>query len=177
MSRPQRPCHQPHGTSARYIAGCSCLACCDANAAYLREWKRDGDRIIDAEPTRRHIAVLIYNGWRTRGIAEQAGVSYNTVRYCRTQRRTRIHRDSAAAILSLPIQTPMGTASTALVPARSTLRLIARLHAQGFTMTAIAAECGWTRRSLPKAGQHSVQARTALNVKSAAETLRKRVAR
>ncbi len=169
--RPQRPCAQPHGTVARHQAGCSCLECCDAWAEYQREWKRDGARLVDAAPVRSHIRELMHNGWRTRGIAEQAWVSYNTVRYCRTGRRTAIHRDSAAAILSLPLQTPFPTDSTALVPARSTLRLIERLR-RTHSLDEIAAAAGVSRKSLPQHGQRSVQARTAKRYREAAAKLR-----
>ncbi|MHB1324010.1 MAG: hypothetical protein ACYCXZ_06670 [Coriobacteriia bacterium] len=171
MMRPQRACNQPHGTVARYVAGCSCLPCCNAWRDYQVEWKADTARLVDAAPVAEHIKVLIYNGWRTRGIAEQAGVSYNTVRYCRTGRRPTIHRDSAAAIMSLPLQTPIPTDSSALVPARSTLRLIARLN-KHHSMEAIAREVGVSRKALPQQGQHSVQARTAKRVKDAAARLR-----
>ncbi len=169
--RVQRSCRQPHGTVARHQAGCSCLPCCDAWAAYQREWKRDSARHVDAAPVRDYIRRLVYNGWRTRGIAEQAGVSYNTVRYCRTGRRPTIHRDSAEAILSLPLQTPIPTDSTALVPARSTLRRIERLRAH-HTLDEIAAAVGVSRKSLPQPGQRSVQARTAKRVETAARLLR-----
>jgi hypothetical protein len=170
--RPQRACNQPHGTAARYLAGCSCLACCDAWAEWQREWKADPEpRLVDSAPVRDYIRLLIWNGWRTRGVAEQAGVAYNTVRYCRTQRRPTMTRDSAAAILSLPLQTPLPSDSTALVPARSTLRLIERLR-KHYTLTAIADACGVSRRSLPQVGQHSVQARVARRVVEAAKSLR-----
>jgi DNA-binding CsgD family transcriptional regulator len=122
---------------------------------------------------RERIKVLMYNGWRTRGIAEQAGVSYNTVRYVRTGHRPTIHRDSAAAILSLPTQTPIATHSTALVPARSTLRLLDRLR-KHHSLEEIARECGVSRKSLPQPGQHSVQARTAKRIREAASRIKAR---
>jgi len=169
--RQTRPCRQPHGTVARYQAGCSCLTCCDAWRDYQAEWKLDRDRLIDAAPVAEHIERLIRLGWRTRGIAEQAGVSYNTVRYCRTGRRPAIHRDSAAAILSLTLRA-LPTDSTALVPARPTLELIERLNRSGVSLEAIAREVGVSRKSLPQPGQRSVQARTAKRVREAAERVR-----
>jgi len=171
--RPQRQCDQPHGTIARYAAGCSCVECCDARRDYQAEWKADGPRLVDADPVAERIKVLGYNGWRTRGIAEQAGVSYNTVRYCRNGRRPKIHRDSAAAIMALPHQTPLMSDSTALVPARSTLRTIERLR-RHHSLEEIGRECGVSRKSLPVQGQRSVQARTAKRVREAAKRLRAR---
>jgi AraC-like DNA-binding protein len=170
--RPQRPCAQPHGTIARYTAGCSCLACCDARRDYQREWKLDPGRTVDAAPVAARIETLLRNGWRTRAIAEQAGVSYNTVRYCHNGWRPGIRRDSAAAIMSLPAQAPIPTASSALVPARAALRLIERLQADGFPTERIAQECGVSRRSLPQRGQRSVQARTYKRLVDASARLR-----
>jgi hypothetical protein len=108
MSRQQRVCRQPHGTVARHQAGCSCLPCCDAWAAYQYEWKRDTPRLIDA----------------------------------------------------------------ALVPARSTLRMIERLR-KHHSLAAIARECGVSVKSLPQPKQHSVQARTAKRIKEASARLRR----
>lgn len=171
MSRPQRPCRQPHGTMARYVAGCSCFDCCNAWRDYLREKKTaDQPSMVDATPIRDRIKVLEYNGWRWRGISEQAAVSYASVRDCRTGKRARVHREFAEAVMSLPLQTPIPTDSTALVPARSTLRLLERLRRQ-YGLRATAEACGVHWTSLPHRGQHSVQARTAKRIREAADRL------
>ena len=168
--RVQRPCSSPHGTTARYVAGCSCFECCEAWRVYQVEWKADPDpRLIDAAPVAEYIAKLRHNGWHNRAIAEQAGVAYNTVRFAGTLRPT-IHRDTAAAIMSLAT-VPLPTDSTALVPARPTLRLIARLR-RDFSEQRIADECGVSRKSLPRHGQRSVQSRVAKRVQDAAARLR-----
>lgn len=127
--------------------------------------------MVDAAPVRHHLKTLLYNGWRTRGIAEQSGVSYSTVRNLREGNFDRINRDNAACLLALPLQTPFPTDSTALVPARSTLGIIERLN-RNFTLDQIAAACGISRKALPKRGQHSVQARNAKRVRDAAQALR-----
>lgn len=156
---------------ARYIAGCSCLVCCDSWREYQREWKRDTARLMDSEPVRRHMAMLRHNGWRTRGIAEQSGVCYSTVRNLREGNYPRVNRDSAACIMELST-VPLATDSTALVPARPTLLRIERLRRSGHSLEAIAAEVGVSRKSLPQAGQRSVQARTAKRVEDAATRLK-----
>jgi hypothetical protein len=175
--RPQRPCHQPHGTVSRYVAGCSCFECCEAWGAYQRDRKAERragiERTVDAAPVREHIRKLMYSGWRTRAIAEQAALSYNTVRYVRKGWRTRITRESAEAILTLTC-VPLATTSTALVPARPTLQRIERLRRR-FSLQAIADAAGVTRRALPQPGQRSVQARTARRIRDAAERLREAV--
>lgn len=180
--RPQRGCRQPHGTIAHYAAGCSCLDCCDAKNEYQQAWKAEGGgRRVDAAPMREHLRTLLYNGWRTRGIAEQSGVPYGTVRRYREGRYDDgtpvrfVLRDNADAILALPLQTPIPTDSTALVPARSTLNLISRLT-RDYSLEQIASVCGVSRRALPQKGQHSVQARTAKRVREAARKLREAVA-
>jgi hypothetical protein len=170
-ARAQRGCRQPHGTVARYVAGCSCFECCEAHNDYQREYRSDGGgRLVDAAPVVAQIRKLMASGWGTRAIAEQAAISYNTVRYVRTGRRTRMTRESAEAIMTLTIA-PLLTQSTALVPARHTLQLIDRLR-RDHTVEAIAVAAGLSRKSLPQKGQRSVQARTALRIRRAAERLR-----
>lgn len=174
MTRPQRGCRQPHGTIARYVAGCSCFECCEANAAYQRRWKADHragiERVVAAGPVKEHILKLMRMGWGTRAIAEQAAVSYNTVRYVRTDRRSRISKECADAILTLR-GAPLCTTSTALVPATPTLRLLERLR-RTFSLEEIAGAAGISRKSLPRHGQRSVQARTAKRIRDAADRLR-----
>lgn len=169
--RPQRDCRQPHGTIGRYTAGCSCFDCCEAKVEYQRAYRAEGGgRLVDAAPMREHIERLMSTGWRTRAIAEQAALSYNTVRYVRTGRRNRVTQESLDAVLTLGVA-PLATPSTALVPARHTLLLISRLRRR-HSLAAIAAAAGLSRKSLPTWKQRRVQARTALRIRTAAERLR-----
>jgi hypothetical protein len=171
MSRPRIGCLQPHGTLARYTAGCSCFDCCEAKNAYQRAYRvLGGNRLADAEPMRLHIERLKRAGWSDRAIAEQAAISHNTVRYVRTGRRVRVRQESVDAVLTLSIA-PLATPSTALVPARHTLRLIDRLR-RDYSRKAIAYAAGLSPTSLPRNGQRSVQARTALRIRDAAKLLR-----
>lgn len=177
-ARPQRRCLQPHGTVARYSAGCSCLSCCNAWADYQKlrkaERKEGFTRIVDAAPAREHIRHLIACGWRMRAISEQSLVGFTTVHDVLDGRRLRIRRDISEAIMTLgPSARP--TESTALVPARPTHRLIARLR-RDFSLEQIARAMGISRSSLPRPAQRSVQARTALRVREAAAQLRGGVA-
>lgn len=101
MSRPQRSCRDPHGTVNRYAAGCSCIECCDAWAAYAHEarvGRRYIPRNVDPEPVRRHIRCLL----RTLTIVEiarRAGITRMTVRAIRDGRYPSIKRGTADAIL------------------------------------------------------------------------------
>jgi hypothetical protein len=173
-TRPQRPCLQPHGTVARYSAGCSCLHCCNGWADYQKvrkaEMKEGLTRIVDAAPARAHIRKLIYNGWRMRAIAEQSLVSFTTIHDVLDGRRLRIRRDISDAILTITT-TPLGTHSTALVPARPTHRLLERLYRE-HGRCAVAGAMGISRGSLPRPGQRSMQAWAVKRVREAAETLK-----
>jgi lambda repressor-like predicted transcriptional regulator len=170
-ARPQAGCRQPHGTVARYVAGCSCFDCCEAKSEYQRAYRAEGGgRLVDAAEIVQHIEKLMRSGWSTRAIAEQSALSYNTVRYVRTGRRAKLTRESAEAIMTLRIA-PLATTSSALIPARHTLRLISRLR-RHHSLQAIADAAGLSRKSLPTWKQRSVQARTALRIRMAAERLR-----
>lgn len=60
--RPQKPSRSPHGTNSRYIAGCSCLPCCDAHAAYMRDSRVGRTYVSQSVPTavvQRHIKRLL----------------------------------------------------------------------------------------------------------------------
>lgn len=85
MSRPQKSTRDLHGTNNRYVAGCSCLACCDAHAEYMRE-NREGRRYVprmtDASAARRHIRRLSKR-IPLAEIARRAGVDRATVRALR----------------------------------------------------------------------------------------------
>lgn len=174
VTRPQRPCRQPHGTPARYSAGCSCLSCCNAWADYQKVRKaeiREGlTRIVDAGPVREHIRWLIARGWRMRAIAEQSLVSFTTVHDVLDGRRPRVRREIAEAILTLG-PTALPTDSTALVPAHATHRLLDRLYRR-HGPEAVARAMGISRRSLPRRAQIRVQARTAKRVREAAQLLK-----
>lgn len=103
MSRPTRPCNQPHGTVTRYVSGCSCLECANANRDYQRDRKSDpaGPRRVDAGAVRAHIAWLKRSRLMSRrAIAEAAGVDYNTIRLIEQGQR-QVHRDTAAALLEV----------------------------------------------------------------------------
>ena len=100
--RPQKPCRQPHGTVTRYVAGCSCLDCCEAHADYAREsrYGRSGYKPLNLAPdsVREHISNL---GLGVCEIARRAGVSRTTVRAIAAGRYGSVKRETAAAILGV----------------------------------------------------------------------------
>lgn len=170
MSRPQRPCRQPHGTVARYAAGCSCLKCCEA----WNVWNRDhrAGRIKDVPPdaARDHIKYLRARGWSVRAIATQAVVGYTTVWAIVRGERQHIRPSISNAICALTDTAVVGGPNV-LIPARPTLKLIQRLRRQ-HSRVEIARACGVSPHSLPRHGQRSVRVVTAQRVEAAAERLR-----
>jgi hypothetical protein len=102
--RPQKPCHQPHGTATRYVAGCSCLDCCEAWAAYAadaREGRRYVRRNLDPGPVRRHILYLLNQGLMLKDIAHRAAVRRETIRAIRDKRYSSVKRETADAIFGV----------------------------------------------------------------------------
>ena len=101
--RPQRTCHQPHGTVTRYVAGCSCIECCDAHRLYQAE-HRVGRRyvasMVDPRPTRRRILALL-TSMGVCEIAKRAGVRRETVRAIRDGKFRSVKRATADAILGV----------------------------------------------------------------------------
>lgn len=168
--RPQRACRQQHGTNARYVAGCSCLACCDAHAAYQRDrGPRPARTKVPLDEVAAHVHRLKRKGMSRRAIAEMAGVSYHTLRNIEGAVYVGVTRETADALLTLA--GPITSDTTALIPAGPTMQLLARATAQGVSIAAIAAECGLSRKSLPQPTQRCVQARTAKRVAEAVERL------
>lgn len=171
MSRPQRPTRSPHGTNARYVAGCSCFECCEAHAAYQRERGcRTVKTNVPLEVVRAHIDHLKReHRMSRRAIADMSGVSYKTLRNIDDGVFESVTAATAEALLAL--RGPVASDTTALISAAPTHRLIARLQARGISRRRLALEVGIAVKSLPQKGQRRVQARTAQRIREAAERL------
>jgi hypothetical protein len=154
--RRQRPCTRPHGTVARYAAGCSCFECCEAWRFYQRDYRAGEGRSVDGDPARRLIAYLERVGHSRRAIAEGSGLSYRTLRAIESGESKRVHADTMEALKSYR-HPPTG--SSALVPAEHTRHLLA-LITKRMTAQAAADALGVSRRSLTTASQRCVQYRT-----------------
>lgn len=163
--RPQRSCHKPHGTTARYTAGCSCFECCEAWREYQADRKASGPKTVDGDLARARIAELRAQGFPRRAIAESAGLAYRTLRAIECGESKRVRIETLDALLGC---TGYPGEGTALVPADRTLALIERLHTR-MSLTRIAYELGMTRRSLPGTRpQQRVMTRTAHKVEALA---------
>ena len=98
-----------HGTVARYRAGCGCLPCRAASAAYRRGIREQPSKLVDPGPARERIAQLAAMGvgWkRVAALARLTPSTVSSVLYDRPARprSVRISRYTAAAILSVTPQ-------------------------------------------------------------------------
>lgn len=121
VMRPQRPCNQPHGTNARYNAGCHCFVCRVAHSEYWRE------RIpaVPAERVRAHIEKLVESGLTQGYIAASSGIMEQTVRDIRKGVTKRVRSVTAEALYAV---VPVPCSLNAFIPAAPTQRVIARLR-------------------------------------------------
>jgi len=101
--RTQKPCHQPHGTPSRYVAGCSCIDCCQAWAEYAHE-ARDGRRYVrrnlDVKVVHRHVCRLLAT-LSLAEIARRADVRRETIRAIRDGKYGSVKRATADAIFGV----------------------------------------------------------------------------
>ena len=84
-----KPTHGPfraaeHGNRARYVQGCRCDSCREANRLYARKnakdriWNRT-DPMLSAEASRTHLTALRAAGVGTRLISDISGVSRTVI--------------------------------------------------------------------------------------------------
>jgi len=178
MRRRQRACHQPHGTNARYVAGCSCIECCDAHREYIAEYKRGANRTVDAAPVRAHLAKLYAQGYSRRSIASSAQVSYGALRLIdgstpmRNGKYTqRVRIENAEAILALDKALPADHGGW--LPVEETRALVARMRERGFTRQRIADAAGVSDTAVYDVLNRTerISARIALGFQDAAQKL------
>lgn len=138
-----------HGTRTRYVAGCRCPACREANNAYARlVGKRVraglGDPLVDASRARRHLERLSRYGIGRRTVADVAGVPPSSLGAIRSGAKRHVRKSTERKILGVG---PDCLTDAKLVPSDSTRKAIAWLLAQGFTRTELAARLGSTAKS------------------------------
>lgn len=154
---------------ARYVAGCSCLECCNAWSEYQRGRKLDPTpRRVDADPVRAHIAYLKEAGMGRPAIAHAAGISYGILRLIEAGQRE-VMRSTAEVVLAVVPNRP------ARVPyhigAAPTIALIEQARSRGVSMSLLARESGRPRQSFPRAGQGQIESHHALAILEACERL------
>ncbi|MGH8748830.1 MAG: hypothetical protein ACREU5_06960 [Burkholderiales bacterium] len=144
LPTPEAFATRPHGLRVRYMAGCRCDECREANNSYERmrgKLRRNGEAngLVDAARVRRHLLRLSRAGIGRRTVADVAGVSASIVGAVRSGRKARLRAQTAKRILAVG---PDVLTDAKLVDARSTWRKIERLLAEGFTRGAIAVRLG-----------------------------------
>jgi predicted transcriptional regulator len=130
----------PHGTRARYVAGCRCLKCREANALYQRQRDKaikEGDKrgLVPVWRAIRHIQNLSENGIGYKAVADAAGVSRSVVHRILWGGKKKIRKDTQARILSVDEQ---AAADHSRIPAGPTWQLLESLIEEGYTRTQIA---------------------------------------
>jgi hypothetical protein len=100
---------QPHGTVARYNAGCRCEDCCYAESCYGKELRVRhniglANPIVPATKARNHILRLQREGLGQVRLSWASGVRLTTIQEIRTKQKTRIRKDTQDAILGVSLE-------------------------------------------------------------------------
>ena len=140
-----------HGTRTRYVSGCRCEPCTEANRVYIRELDRHHRRVaygieeprperaIDATEARDHLRWLASVGVGSRVVANRAGLTRTTVRKIAIGERARCLPETAEKILAVG---KYDRSSGARVDAADTRRKIDELLARIVSPTAVQLQIG-----------------------------------
>lgn len=157
---------KPHGTRARYVAGCRCESCDEANKAYRKDiYQRHKaglfNPIVPAETARQHIKKLSKHGVGNRSIADVSGVRYRTISAIRSGEKLRIRKSAETAILSVGTDAATGRAR---IDAKPTLKALSELVERGYSKAQLARWLGYTTGDLQIRGP-LITAETAAKVR------------
>jgi hypothetical protein len=153
---------RPHGMRVRYVAGCRCEDCREANRAYARMQQKlarqgQGNPLVDAGRVRRHLAKLSRAGIGTKTVHDITGVSRTNLVAIVAGAKRQLRRNTAAKILAV---TREATHDAKLVDVGPTRRRIARLLQEGFTKGQIARRLGCQRAALQILKRGRITAKT-----------------
>lgn len=135
---------RPHGDRLRYIAGCRCDLCRQANTAYERSRKiardaGDWNGIVSAAKARAHMLWLAKRGVGRRAVGAATDISDTILSDIRSGRKLHIRARTERKILAVTVST---ASDHALTPAGPSWKLINELLDAGFTKSAIALGIG-----------------------------------
>ena len=162
-----------HGTRSRYVGGCWCQPCTEANRLYARELDRHRrrvsygieqprpERVIDATEARDHLRWLSSVGVGRRTVAERTGLAFTTVREITTGETRCCAPETAEKILAVGKFSRSGGVR---VDAADTWRKIDEILALGWTKVAIARRIIGPDALQLQLGRHEVRASTAAKV-------------
>lgn len=128
----------PHGSRARYLRGCHCDPCRDANKRYCKQYRTKTIHQpvrIDATPVRERLQEWVNQGYSQTQIADATGKKSGDISKILNGQPT-IAPSVAARILRSP--GPTGLPSKAMVDSTGTLRRAQALYAIGYPIYRIA---------------------------------------
>ncbi|HEX5433525.1 MAG TPA: hypothetical protein VFY05_04755 [Candidatus Angelobacter sp.] len=102
----QLAAQKPHGTRIKYIAGCRCSECREANSQYekqrrfLAETGR-GNPLVSAKPARLHLMGLYLQKMPRRTVEELSGVPHSILQLIKSGKRCQIRKHTAEKIMSV----------------------------------------------------------------------------
>ncbi len=136
---------RPHGDRLRYVGGCRCSECRQANTAYERQRalaRKAGDwnGIVSADRARAHLNALSAAGVGRRQVSDASGIAESVVHLIAKGRRTKLRARTERAILSV---TQQAAADGSLVDAGPTWALLDELLASGYSKAGLARHLGY----------------------------------
>lgn len=147
----------PHGERARYLRGCRCTDCSNANYRYTSRLRLDYQRGQRRRTSPDHAATRIHQllnkGWSQTQISDASGVGRRGIGDIVQKARPSISRETERKILTLcpgPPPPPRDVEATA------TVRRLRALIAAGHSSSSIAAELGLHPDALGKIARHEL---------------------
>jgi len=147
-----------HGARRAYRAGCRCVQCRAANAAYVAARRASPVGLVDATPARIYLRQLAALGVGLDHAAQASGVSLTILKRVRSGRQARIRPATVAAILAVRPTLARG----AVVAGTKTWRYVDSLEREGYTRREIAFDLGARSQQLQL--HRRVRVSTALRV-------------
>lgn len=130
----------PHGTRARYVSGCRCSECREANRLYYHQRKRaEWNGLVSADEVRAYLRRLSKRGVGYKTVADAADVSKTVLAKVMRGDKKFLRAQSAKRILAVDHQ---AVADHALVSAGRTWQRLDTLIAEGFTKAELARRIG-----------------------------------
>lgn len=139
-----------HGQRGTYARGCRCDACRAANTAYERaravaratgEW----NGLVPAEVAQQHLLKLSEAGVGRRAVAAATDIAESILFAIRSGTKQKIRAATARKILAVDLSC---AGDHALMCAKPSMKLVAKLLKAGFTKTRIAQEMGYKVHAL-----------------------------
>lgn len=155
-----------HGTRARYVTGCRCPPCTNANREYARmrqKYNRMGDwnGLVSAAKARQHMLKLSKKGIGRRTIQDVSGVGDTTLQRIRNGSKQKIRKKTEQAILAVTADVPN---DATVVGEAGAMRKIELLLAEGWTRTFLAHRLGYKTHALQFKRGRRMTARNVLRI-------------